>query len=222
MPSESDKLNIESDKPLEVARRYLLVTALVLLALTSAKAELSKVNGLIFELTFDAPERLTVLLAIGVVFLMLRYYSHASKYHQQTFETWSEKFMRDTLMIRCCEHSDQMSGLLIELGPKNLDLNELLQDNNGSFIDWKLQRNFIFNSSIIYDQINRGHPIPDFEVSILELWKDRKRDYFKVLRCMFKHWLAEVIHSPGVLYLYSPYLIGIAALVSFILRAVTA
>lgn len=216
MSRENNKQNMEDDKRLEVSRRYLLVTSLVLLALTMAKAELSKVNGLIFELTFETPERLNVLLAVGVAFLMLRYFSHASKYHRETFKAWSTKFMHDDLMFHYCEYSDVISGIAAELAPEDVDFNDMYPRQEGTSVEHSFKRKLVFNSCIVYAQVQQGHELPDVEVSILELWRDSKRDYFKVLGCMFRHWLDEIIHTPGVLYLYSPYLIGAVALASYL------
>ena len=214
MSDATNKIKIEDDKQLEHSRRNLLIASLVLLALNVANAKLEKVNGLIFEMTFETPERLKLLMAVGVVFLLLRYFNHAYKYHDETYRKWTSKFLHDDLMSHYCEHSDQISGLIYDLAPDGVDYSFIDTKEEGTSVSHSFKRKLVFNSTIVYSTFKNGNPYPDIEANISVLWLKSKHDYFRLIRCMFRHWFEEVIHSPSMLYLYSPYLIGAAALVT--------
>lgn len=211
-----NNIKMEDDKKLENSRRNLLITSVVLLALNLANAKLEKVNGLIFEMTFETPERLKVLLAVAVIFLLIRYFNYAYKYHHETYQKWTSNLMRDDLMFRTCEHSDNVSGYVHDLAPKSVDYSDIDYGEEGSYLRHSFNRRLVFNSTIVYERTFRGNELPDLEVSILVLWAKSKKDYFRFLKCVLSHWFSEVIKSPLTLYLYSPYLIGGAALMSFL------
>jgi|GEM_PF-3425990 len=208
-----DITSLDKDKQLAAARRNLITVALVLLTINIAGAELSKVNGLIFELTFESPGDLVFLLAAGTGFLLLRYYNHAAKYHDITYQAWTEKLMSDDLINYVHQDSDEPSGLWWEWMPNNVSY-DFEHAEKGDSIGSGLRRKLLFNAEFLYKECRQGYKLPDRGVSILRLWKQDKSKYFKVIGLIIKYWLLEQVKARQSLYLYAPYFIGLLALLS--------
>ncbi|MGI0153144.1 hypothetical protein ACQ661_05715 [Pseudidiomarina sp. WS423] len=202
---------MQDDNRLAKSRRNLLAVSSVLIVMTFAGATLTKVNGLIFELTFESPERLLTVLCIATILLTIRYYNHASKYHSAIRERWTKTLVRDQRVLTKCEHSDELDGIAYLIAPGDSGYD----DPESSSPTLNFHPRLIFNAEFIYE-IDVSHDVITRPVSILALWKEYKSKYFLAIKLTLTYWLDEQLREPDSLFLFSPYLLSIVAVVLYL------
>ncbi|WP_417657108.1 hypothetical protein [Pseudidiomarina aestuarii] len=156
MAANQDKFNeMLEDTRLTSSRRSLIVVSLVLIAMNISEAELSKVNGLIFELTFKSPENLAILLVFATAFLLLRYYNHAAKYHELTRRRWTKNVMNEYIVYSDCEESQDASGFAYDLAPNKSYIDECADpDRPRGMVEIKLEAGCFLNASFVVNSHN--------------------------------------------------------------------
>lgn len=202
---------MHDDTRLAKSRRNLLAVSAVLIVMTFAGATLTKVNGLIFELTFDSPERLLTVLCIASILLTIRYYNHASKYHSASRERWTKRLTHDNRVISKHEHTDEWDGIAYLIAPSEADYDH----PSGEYPTLDFHPKCFFNAEFQY-AIDVSHDVIIRQVNILELWKESKCKYLLALRLTLKYWLDEQLSEPDSLFLFSPYLLSIVGVMLYL------
>ena len=89
------KEHIDADEGLKSKRIWLTTLSVIVIALSLAGIKITEVNTLIFNLDVENKEVIGLLLALSVVFLMIRYFSYAKKYHDDLTDLWKKDLMND-------------------------------------------------------------------------------------------------------------------------------
>jgi hypothetical protein len=197
---------IDADEGLKSKRMLLTVSSLVLLALSFADAKVAEANSFIFKITFGNDKGLSVLLVIAVIFLLIRYYNYACKYHNQLYRIWSQRMLNDSFFFYQHPFEHDFSGLIFDLKLKNFDVENAIH----GAIDWNSSYmcRAIFVRKIVFywdDQHDYN------EEHVFVGWKN----YFKVLRLEMKYQLNSYIEHRESLDIVAPYILGALAISSY-------
>ncbi|MDX1796684.1 MAG: hypothetical protein R3219_08155 [Hydrogenovibrio sp.] len=201
---------IDNDKGLTAKRRLLVITSLLLLAVQFAGAEITEANTFIFKLKFDHAQGLGLLLVISIIFLMIRYYNYAGKYHSELTEKWKKALINDSFFCYFDPAANEPCGFLIEKRPKEFPIQAVLFEGR----DWSINylTYFPFKRTFLYSW--DGPHCEEFKaVNILETfgWKI----YFLVLGYELKYQLSRFFTHRENLDILTPYFLGIAAISSY-------
>jgi hypothetical protein len=82
---------IDDDKGLSMKKRWVTITAMLILAINLSSAQLVEANTFIFKISFGNPSGLLYLLVISLIFLTIRYYSYAMEYQQRLKKLWQDE-----------------------------------------------------------------------------------------------------------------------------------
>jgi len=199
---------IDIDEGLKTKRKLLTVTSLILLALSFSGAKVEEANTFILKLSFENQKGLSVLLVIAVIFLLIRYYNYAYKYHQMLFNLWSGRLLKNSFFLWSSPHEPEYYGLICDLSPKDFDLEDLNNRQLPSSVNYK--SDFLIFKKLIYSWGNEHGEDYYQEVPI------KAKPYFKVLRLEAKlRFLGFFSHREN-LDIMAPYMLGILAISSFV------
>jgi hypothetical protein len=84
---------IDTDEGLKSKRKLLTIASLTLLALSFSGAKIEEANSFIFKIKFAHQNGLAILLVISIIFLMVRYYNYAKKYHDRLYSIWTNRLL---------------------------------------------------------------------------------------------------------------------------------
>ena len=84
---------IDADEGLKSKRKLLTIASLTLLALSFSGAKIEEANSFIFKIKFAHQNGLAILLVVSIIFLMVRYYNYAKKYHDRLYSIWSTRLL---------------------------------------------------------------------------------------------------------------------------------
>lgn len=209
---------IADDTGLAKSRKYLVFVSLILLALTFSGAKITEANTFLFKLTFTNSEGIIDLLLLCIAFLVIRYYSHAAKYHKAIYEDWTSRLLEHEYFYYRCEHSDGESGYLVEIAPNYAGYN----DDDFRYGDEHENRkvtfhaNWFLNAQVQYDFFNRHGHMKDQKVYLF-----RFSTLFatcKALWLVHKVWVDAQFRYRESLGIYAPYLIFLIAASSAVLN----
>lgn len=202
---------IDTDEGLKSKRKLLIVTSLVLMALSFSGAKVEEANTFVLKLSFESQKGIPVLLILSVVFLLVRYYNYACKYHKELYDRWTKRLLKNSFFLhRLYEdpHHYELSGFLVDQAP--FDIIQYEDDEHYSWLASYTCEPF-FKRQITYTFYDENGP------HYRKLAIGRK-NYFKVLRleavCQLKSFF---IHREN-LDITSPYILGVLAILSFIYR----
>ncbi len=206
---ESKELSkrIDEDLALASSRKYLIVTSLVLLALLFSGAKVTEANTFIFKLTFTNASGIADLLLLSIAFLLIKYYSNASKYHKAIYEDWTQRAIKHPFFYWVCEHSDGQSGHVVDIAPDYAGFNDhgygYEEDEK---LNWALHVNFLLNAQIQYDLFNRHGHMQDKKVYVFRLKHPIKS--FRAIWVILKHWIEAQTRFRESIEIYAPYFIA--------------
>lgn len=210
------RAEIDNDEGLAAKRRALVIVSLLLLALSVSGASIKEANTFIFRIEFSNHVGLTYLLGAAVIFLFLRYYAYAQSYHSQLFDFWSARLLNDYRVFSYNTARDEVHGLLgkrINLwGGDEPGIQEPRYKKVGM-----LKRNIVYTSEGQDDE----HGAYSFDENVelnqySETWT--KKDLRKLLRFELKYRMEAVLKHRECLDLMFPYLLGIAAIISLVIK----
>ena len=209
------KNEIDGDVGLRSKRKLLTIVSLIMLAIQFSGASVVEANTFILKLSFDHQNGLAFLLLIAVIFLLIRYYSYARKYHDKLFKLWSSRMLKEQFFYSFDIEEEKELGLLVEIAEKNFNLNmyQIRRSDNQS-ISWEYQHGFLFRRYINYDVSTEHEFYSNQKVSLSE--KVGWQDYFKILRYEAKYQISSFIAHPEDLDVYTPYLLGFIAILSYV------
>jgi hypothetical protein len=198
---------IDIDEGLKTKRKLLTVTSLILLALSFSGAKVEEANTFILKLSFENQKGLSVLLVIAVIFLLIRYYNYACKYHQQLYKLWSDRLINDDFFIYSHPYEQEYSGIIFDLQPKGFNVDEVRQD--GGAWGFRYECRWLFLRKINYWWHDRH---AEHDISVRVGW----RNYFKVLVLESRYQFMGFFSHRENLDIVAPYVLGILAISSFV------
>lgn len=207
-PSNLSK-NISQDLALKSSRKHLVVVSVTLLALLFSGAQISEANTFLFKLTFTNTNGVADLLLLMVGFLLVKYYSNASKYHKAIYDDWTDRVLKHRIYYNICEHTSGQSGWVVNIAPDYIKFNDDLLYAEDKKFDWTLHTNFFFNAQIQYDLHTRNGYVRDQKIHVFRFNSPIKS--LNALYVIFKHWLEAQTRYRESLEIYAPYFIAFFA-----------
>lgn len=206
---------IENDLGLRSKRKLLIIVSLILLAIQFSGASVVEANTFILKLSFSHQNGLAFLLLISVIFLLIRYYSYARKYHEKLFMLWSSRMLNEPFFYRFDIEEEKELGLLVEIAEKEFNVNMYsVRRSENESISWKYKLGFLFKRYISYDVSTVHDFYPDQKISLND--GVSFKDFFKILSYETRYQINSFIAHPEDLDIYTPYLLGISALLSYV------
>ena len=211
------KERIDANEGLKSKRLLLTTVSLVLIAVTFTGTVIEEANTFILKLSFQQGEALGLLLALAILFLTIRYYSYAFKYHQELTLLWKNDFFKTPSILNRDYHSDEFSGLLIDVSPGNFasDLTHMSHPQSPTKWRYYYESRWLVLRCFVFEEIDKeiGEVV---SVKRINLLKTYPIVYFQVLLIEFKKRFGGYLKHPENLDIQSPYLMAISALLSLI------
>jgi len=216
------KERIDADEGLKSKRVMLTTVSLILLAVTFTGAVIEEANTFIFKIDFKHAEGLSILLALVILFLLIRYYSYARQYHDELTEIWKKDFMYDD-RVNYREESGELSGLMEKKAPEGYKKSQYDYTHNDTHNDTHWSEFYTSKYLVLrYFEYIEFDPTNSFidELHTINILKDiGVRAYFIVLKIEWKNRILGLIKCPENLDIRAPYLLGLTALLSLIHQA---
>ena len=219
--SLTDKMKKDSD--FQSKRKQLIIVSILLMAMSLSDASLKEANTFIFKIDFSNSAAFGWLVFVGVIVLMIRYYSFAFKYHSYLYDVWANAMMQDRRVF-VYYYDDEKTNDYIPRG-----LLSKLKDHSCSsrigghvFERYKLEPKYKINGilkrGITYDY-DSGFDITIEDVSLNEFNENwTRKDLYNLLKIEFEHQKNAVLQQPEYLDISLPYLIASLSLISFIFK----
>lgn len=103
---------LDADIGLKSKRQQVTYVSLVILAINLSGATIQEANTFLFKIHFLRPEGLHALLAISLLFCIIRYLNYSYKYSKQLSELWKGRFLKDERILQFDIHGNEYQGLL--------------------------------------------------------------------------------------------------------------
>jgi hypothetical protein len=207
---------IDVDEGLKSKRKLLTIASLTLLALSFSGAKIEEANSFIFKIKFAHQNGLAILLVISIIFLMVRYYNFAKKYHDTVYSLWTRRLLNNTLFYSADPNSDDDAGLVADT--RNSELENMLLSKEGRW-EFHYKCGFPFTRYIVhYWGFNQYHD--EDRMSQVNIYtRFGFRTYINVLRLeVYKQIKSFFTHREN-LDVLAPYVIGCAAIASYYFNA---
>lgn len=210
------KERIDADEGLKSKRLWLTTVSVLVIALSFAGIKITGVNTLIFTLEIENKDGIGLLLFLSVIFLMIRYFSYAKKYHDDLTELWKKDLMNDHEIANFDYEGREAFGLAYKKAPEwfHTELDLARQENISQHVSYLCA--FPFRRYFVYSSYYEDHDHEREEpVSILSALGFR--DYIKILGKELRYQSLSFIKYPEFLDIYAPYMIGITAVITYIM-----
>jgi hypothetical protein len=209
---------IEADTGLAKSRKYLMFVSLLLLALTFSGAKIAEANTFLFKLTFTNSEGIIDLLLLSIAFLVVRYYSNASKYHKAIYDDWTSRLLKEEYFYSICEHSDGQSGYMVEIAPKYAGYNDesFRYEDEHKSIKVTFHANWFINAQFQYDLFDRHGHMQDQKVYLFKF--SMFFASLKALWLVLNYWTDAQVRYRESLDIFAPYLIFFITTLSVLLN----
>ncbi len=218
--SLTDKM--KKDSEFQSKRKQLVVVSILLMAMSLSDAQLKEANTFIFKIDFSNSAAFGWLVFVGVIVLMIRYYSFAFKYHSYLYDVWANTLMEDRRVFVYYGNEDtndyEPHGLLSKL--KGHSCSSSIDGH--SFERYKVVPKYIIKGilkrGITYDY-DSGYDISIEDISLNEFYECwTRKDLYELLKLEFEHQKNAVLQQPEYLDISLPYLIASLSLISFIFK----
>lgn len=213
-PAElSLKEKIDSDKGLKTKRTILTTVSLVLLAIIFAGASIKEANTFIFLIEFKHATGLSILIAVAIVFLFIRYYSYARQYHQYLTNLWKNDLTNEDLFCVYDEQEGIPYGVMYEKAP-----DELVHRQYHQNIEWtsSYESCGLFCRYFLYTEFDNNVGEVTEEKRVFLLKEFGLLIYLRVLMLEIKNQVLGLGKYPENLDLLAPYLISFLSLFLFV------
>lgn len=202
---------IDNDKALTDKKRLLVVTSFLLLVIQFSGAKIVEANTFILKLDFSHQKGLALLLFISVVFLLIRYYGYARKYHIKIKQLWNSDLLHDTFISHYCQYSNEYSGLMHQKYPKGFCPEETLY--KGGHIHY-VYENTSFKRAFRYDVIDEHGNNYEYRKALFSEYGSK--NFLKVLSLELKYQLTGYLKYREFFDILGPYIIGVLAIISYV------
>lgn len=210
-PKEDIKELIDKDEGLRSKRKMLTIISLILLSIEFSGAKIVEANTFILKLSFEHQDGIALLLLLIIVFLLIRYYNYAKPYHEKLFELWSSRMLNDSLFILRDYHAPDITGLISDLAPNQLDIEHIGHDEH-SYLNWSYQCKYFFVRYIKYDWFVEHID----ETTSINIFKNVSFfTYVNILMIELKYQISSFFTHRENLDILTPYLLGVIAVFSY-------
>ena len=207
----------DTDEGLKSKRKLLTIASLTLLALSFSGAKIEEANSFIFKIKFAQQNGLAILLVISIVFLMVRYYNYAKKYHDRLYSIWSARLLtRDFFYSPSPENIHDDEGILAVSRCSELDAqidNEIKRWVSTYECGWLFTRyishSWGYSDHCEEDRVDRVNIFKSF--GIKAYFKSISYEAIEQFKSFFTH--------RENLDILAPYFIGCAAIASYYFNA---
>ncbi len=206
----------DNDDRLASKRKILIISSLLLLAISLSGASIKEANTFIFRVEFSNHSGLTYLLGVTVFFMLLRYYAYAEEYHSKLSDLWAARLLGDYRVFSYDPREDEVQGLLGKAV-------RLWGGDEPGIRDIKYKKVGIFKRNLVY--LSRGYDENDgdiyYEMNIelnkyTQHWN--RKDFYKLLKLEFICRLEGVFKYREYFDLMLPYVVGACSLISLTYR----
>ena len=205
---------IDADQGLKAQRRKLVTVSVILLGIQFTGLDIVEANTFFFKMKFENQNGLALFLAISILFLMVRYYNYASRYHKQLFESWSYRMLGEQKYWYVCPHSHDAKGVIWDMMPPALQQYESREINPES--NWEYSCKFPFRRAIKYYWHDQDQQY-DQRVSIFKSMPFPK--YLNLLQDEFRNRVKSVLIDRIQLDIVAPYFLGSVALLALLFES---
>lgn len=203
---------IDADDGLKSKRRLLTISSLILLGMTLSDATVVEANTIFFKIVFNNQSGLLLLLLLSIIFLLIRYFNYAEKYHAELFKSWSDRMLKEPFFFHYCHHSDNITGLTVQIQPKGAGLdNPHLVEPNISHFSYGCR--VLFRRHIHYSWC---HGFDEGNEIVSILGKGGFKQYLRVLALELKYQISSFFIQREQLDILAPYFLGLAAICSYL------
>jgi len=203
---------IDNDEELNGKKRILTITSIILLAIQFTGATIVEANTFILKLNFTHQNGLALLLFFSIMFLLIRYYSYARKYHKSLYELWTFDLMSNPKIESYDEHGNDLYGWLHENYPPNFDPMQYRQDEHCSY-KTKYKSTWLLVKYFQFDITDEYHSYSSY-INIFK--KLGLKIYLIILFMEIKYRTLGYFKNRENLDILAPYMLGFAAIISFI------
>ncbi len=205
---------IDNDTGLRSKGRLLIIFSSILLALEVSGARAIEANTFLVKLEFTNGDGIKWLLALTIIFLMVRYYNYARKYQLKLTYVWADRvvskhFKYDNL-------TQEFHGICDELAPVEFDTAKFHDDKTSFNIEYIWSP--LFKRALLYkwELFDDGNDYtPNWQVIPIKLSAFSSK-YWKLLADEFSTQIKSYFISRESLDIQAPYLISSLAILSFI------
>jgi hypothetical protein len=207
---------IDSNEGLKAKRKLLTLASLTLLALSFTGAKLEEANTFIFKITFTNQSGLGAFLCIAIIFLIIRYHNYAKPYHNQLYDVWVSRLLKNDLFDRQVgpdfEHKE---GLLIESLPEEY----YYRFPNDLSWGTSYRRKVFFRRYIVHIVDVRNEHEEYYQTVPINVYSQfGLKTYLKVFVLEWKESIASFFQYREHLDILTPYLLGYGAIASYVLN----
>lgn len=194
---EAFRSEIHNDKGLKAKRQLVTYISLIILAINLSGATIKEANTFLFKIEFLTPVGLKVLLAVALVFCLIRYLNYSYKYALQLSQFWKERFLSDKRILDFDHYGETYFGLLSPIANKNFSSRfGMLRNGEVEKFERMYVSSFIpFKKRYIESWINNSHggekELEEFnvrkEIGFLNLLKVMKIEWTYRIEAYFRY-----------------------------------
>ncbi|MGL6384990.1 hypothetical protein ACSZM4_02525 [Aeromonas caviae] len=214
---------MKNDSEFQSKRKQLIIVSVLLMAMSLSDAQLKEANSFIFKIYFSNSAAFGWLVFVGVIVLMIRYYSFAFKYHFYLFEVWANDMMHDYRVFGYQMREDDPGeyhtyGLFSKLKNHSCSRSIGYDDFEYNRIKPTYKAHGFFKRTLHYN-INNPYETESYTVNLNKFDKYWTiRDYFTMINIELKYQSNALFRQPEYLDISLPYIIASMSLLSFIFK----
>lgn len=210
---------LHEDTELSSKRKLLLIISVLLIAMSVSGANLVEVNTFIFKVNFSNTLGFSLMFFIGVLILILRYYSVANPYHAQLYDLWANDMMRDPRVLGYHIDGNEFfpHGLLSD--KKEFSYPLMIEETDHVRMTPEYVVKGVFKRSVrLYEDYDEGSIAKD--INLLRFDKEWTfGHYIRLLKFEFSFQCSALFRRTESLEIMLPYIISISSLLSFIFKS---
>lgn len=207
---------LEEDKGFQNKRRALVWTSAILIVMIFSGATIIEANTFILRIEFTNRDSLPLLVATACVFMLIRYYGYAQRYHEQLSQSWRTPIIQDPRFLSYDPDEDDFNGVAADLAG---DYN--LHGRRGMNIQYEAKfplRRYLTTSYTEMDE-RYGEVLVTSSINLHRITKSwTLRHVLKIFRIEFDHRWKATMRTREYLDVYSPYIVSAIALILFFLQ----
>ncbi|MFM4723058.1 hypothetical protein ACEUD7_08185 [Aeromonas veronii] len=201
---------LDEDEGLQGKRKLLVILSVLVLAINFTGAVFKEANTFIFKIEFTNQSGLNTFLLLSILFLLMRYYAYAHSYHQELYELWSNRMLKNRNVFYYDKDAKIVRGLL---GYAVTVWGEEAPGIEAS----KYHISGLFKRELLYPTYHRCEDgsIDEYQdvITLTDFKNDNwsRRKYLELLSLELKYQLSAFLKYRENLDLIGPYIIGVLA-----------
>lgn len=220
---ESLTEQMKNDSDFQSKRKQLIVTSVLLMAMSLSDAQLKEANSFIFKIDFSNSAAFGWMVFFAVIVLIVRYYSLAFRYHYYLFEIWAEDMIKDYRVFGYHVEEDDPGeyyphGLLSKIKRDACSRSVGYYDFKRDEIKPRYKAHGIFKRSIYYS-IDYPHATEETVINLNKFDSDwTRKDFYTLLKIEIQYQSHALFRQSEYLDILLPYVIATLSLLSFMFK----